>query len=947
MPDEIIRNKYGETTFVSVQPPDRGAEDRAFEVPAVAAPAGTATQVADEFLRQNLPQMGLGDSHLASDENADENAMAADNPAEPVIQFSNERDIAGAKVVVYDQYVMGLPVFNARIGVDIDGSSMTATSAQSSMHGNIAVANPDQIRQPAVATRTPDSLKKLLGFELPSVDAVRFDRQVVYRYEAEERVEVPDDKHVGCFAGPPVPAYTLPAVPSSIREGSHYVVDDVLFRASRHQDEPPVNWRALVEPKSKAVLYLRALVANAAGMVMLRDPQVQTGTVVTGASSDAVLNSFRSSSTLRGIVNASPQQNLAGNFVRIGELTSPAIGSPVEPNPPAQFNYNVRTDNFSAANAYYHCDNCFRTMQDYGINVATFFNNTAFPITVDHRGLGNVVNANAPGNATGNGSGGFNFALLQAGQPIGIAASNGVVWHEFGHALLWDSVSSPNFGFAHSAGDSLAAIFHDPGSKAPDRFDTFPWVQAGTPLSRRHDRAVSAGWGWFGANYNTQYNGEQILSTTMFRFYRSIGGDATAHLASQTRASQATAFLIFKAVGTLTSTTPDPRVFVTRLENADKTTPAFKGIPGGALHKVIRWSFEKQGLFQPNAEPGMGNTVTKEGNPPDVDVYIDDGRHGEYQYQPNHWSCQDVWVRNAPDGGTTHQHPKVGVKNYMYVRVKNRGTQTANNVKVKGFQADPGMGLTFPDDFSAMATPILNASGPIPTGGSTVVGPFTYVPATVGHECLLAIASATGDAGNDTTITGSIPEHRLVPFDNNMGQRNVNPVFPSLRDLLKYFREHRIIVRNPLRKDVKYAIQVEMPKFLRKLGWSMKISSPGGATFEMGPRAARKVILNVVQGREFSAEVAKRAIAGGDGTIHVRAFVDGELAGGMSYALSFGSAGQGMTDVESEPADVESEPERPSAVSIEQILNLVGLKEKGEGKRRVKTIRIEFDLDEE
>ena len=61
MPDEIIRNKYGETTFVSVQPPERDAEDSAFEVAAVAAPAGTATQVADEFLRQNLPQMGLGD----------------------------------------------------------------------------------------------------------------------------------------------------------------------------------------------------------------------------------------------------------------------------------------------------------------------------------------------------------------------------------------------------------------------------------------------------------------------------------------------------------------------------------------------------------------------------------------------------------------------------------------------------------------------------------------------------------------------------------------------------------------------------------------------------------------------------------------------------------------------------------------------------------------------
>ena len=696
MPDEIIRNKYGETTFVSVEPPERDVADGTFEAAAVAAPVRTATQVADEFLREQLPQMGLGNSHLASDQTA----LAAASGTEPVIQFSRERDVAGAKVVVYDQYVMGLSVFNARIGVDIDGTSMTVTSAQSSMHGNITLANPDQIRQPAHdETLTPAALKSLLGFDLPNLGKGRIERQVVYRYEPEERVEVPDDNNLGCFAGPPVPAYTLAPVPTSIRAGSHYVVNEVLFRASRHPDEPPVNWRALVEPQSKAVLYLRALVANATGMVMMRDPQVQTGANVTGASSDVLLNPFRSSSMLGGIVNANPQ-NLAGNFVRLGELTSPVIVSPTEANPPAQFNYNVRSDNFSAANAYYHCDTCFRTMQDFGFNVTTYFNNTAFPVVVDHRGLGNVVNANAPGNAAGNGSGGFNFALLQAGQPIGIAAANGVVWHEFGHALLWDNVSSPNFGFAHSAGDSLAAIFHDPGSKAPDRFDTFPWVQAATPLGRRHDRAVSAGWGWFGANYNTQYNGEQILSTTMFRFYGSIGGDAN-HVATQTRASQTTAYLIFKAIGLLTATTNDPRVFVTRLETADKTTTTFEGIAGGALHKVIRWAFEKQGLFQPNAVPGMGNTVTKEGNPPDVDVYIDDGRHGEYQYQPNHWSCQDMWVRNAPDGGPTHQHPLVGLKNYMYVRVKNRGTQTANNVKVKGFQADPGMGLTFPDDFGA------------------------------------------------------------------------------------------------------------------------------------------------------------------------------------------------------------------------------------------------------
>ena len=45
---------------------------------------------------------------------------------------------------------------------------------------------------------------------------------------------------------------------------------------------------------------------------------------------------------------------------------------------------------------------------------------------------------------------------------------------------------------------------------------------------------------------------------------------------------------------------------------------------------MIRWAFEKQGLYQDAEEPKPNN---KEGLPPPVDVYIEDGRHGEYRYQ--------------------------------------------------------------------------------------------------------------------------------------------------------------------------------------------------------------------------------------------------------------------------------------------------------------------------
>ena len=63
------------------------------------------------------------------------------------------------------------------------------------------------------------------------------------------------------------------------------------------------------------------------------------------------------------------------------------------------------------------------------------------------------------------------------------------------------------------------------------------------------------------------------------------------------------------------------------LTEADATTDLFEGHPGGAFSKVFRWSFEKQGLYQPAGAP---SPVKQPGGPPSVDVYIDDGRLGEY-----------------------------------------------------------------------------------------------------------------------------------------------------------------------------------------------------------------------------------------------------------------------------------------------------------------------------
>ena len=88
------------------------------------------------------------------------------------------------------------------------------------------------------------------------------------------------------------PTLPLPPVPPSIVPGRHYVVREVLFRLTV-PGEPELNWRAFVEPESRAVLYLRALTSSATCAVFETDPIAKTGVVMTAASPLATLDAAR------------------------------------------------------------------------------------------------------------------------------------------------------------------------------------------------------------------------------------------------------------------------------------------------------------------------------------------------------------------------------------------------------------------------------------------------------------------------------------------------------------------------------------------------------------------------------------------------------------------------------------------------------------------------------
>ncbi len=801
-----------------------------------------------------------------------------------------ERINMGSVIIAYSQTYFGLPVWEAAFNIVIQENPLQVLSSSSTAYHDIEVKKPSAESLKRAEGIIDKTLPKNLFEKTKDQDQrVKINRRrlIVYKYDASKRIIEPREEGNQGFERP-LPTLPLPPVSDKIKDGNFYVVEEILFTMA----VPgwwELNWRAFVEVETSSVLYLRALVACADAQVFATDPMTKTGNAAhIPSATAATLDPDRTLVTLAGLVPpVMGVQSLSGNYVTLTDVSPPSTFPTT--TMPFQFQYSSRTDSFAAANAYHHCDGFFRMMEDMGFNVGTYFNNTTFPVTVDHA-IGNFINAFCNGNGGGNGIGNVIFALSDTTDlvnPLGIAADWRVVCHEIGgHGILWDNANSANFGFAHSAGDSVGAILNDPGSLAPDRFETFPFTFLSLPAGSRrfHNRPVAGGWGWGGANDTNGYNSEQILATTLFRLYRSMGGDA-ASLNSKKFAARFAVYLIFRSVGLVTpGSTPNALNFEVLMESADafdwvSTNPS-ETHDGGAYHKVIRWAFEKQGLFR-----AVGDPNTSEGRPPAVDVYIDDGRAGEYQYLANHWSCTDIWNRlSIGEGGGVHQEPIVGATNYAYVRIKNRGGQLATNVVVKGFHCLPGVGLVYPNDWVAMTTPQLPAPDIAANDNvGIVVGPFEWTPSQVGHECMFfSVSAGTDDVSNiDGRVSGPIPEWRLIPHDNNIGQRNVSPVPPLWGGLQEYIKRHPFWVNNPFERRVKIKLTPVLPRFLTELGWELTFANAGGGSFSLYPGMTKKIDLAMKAGREFDKETVERNKE--DNTINIYAYADGMLMGGMAY----------------------------------------------------------------
>ncbi len=171
------------------------------------------------------------------------------------------------------------------------------------------------------------------------------------------------------------------------------------------------------------------------------------------------------------------------------------------------------------------------------------------------------------------------------------------------------------------------------------------------------------------------------------------------------------------------------------------------------------------------------------------------------------WTSQDMWIRQNLDGGTTHQNAeyKTATPNGVYVRVRNRGSQTSDCATLKVYWTKASAGLLWPTNFinffqNVSGSPVLHGdilgTAQIPAiapGGSTIIELPWFPPnpddfaSDIHHFCLTArIISADDPMANE--VNGRIEPN--ARNNNNIIQKNISvqDIDPDNSPLGLFFR---------------------------------------------------------------------------------------------------------------------------------------------------------------
>ncbi|MGH3714609.1 MAG: M36 family metallopeptidase [Micromonosporaceae bacterium] len=683
---------------------------------------GTTGKRTSQFLKDNADKFGLEGIEL-----------------EP----RDEREGAATASVRYRQTHHGIPVHRSQLVVALRKSDGAVISATNEVDYQLPAALGK--RKPRLsADQALDAARE--RFAADFAEAHTGDPELyVYRHRAAiDPAEVYD--------GPPIRARMMRA--GSATEGTAYLT----WRIPVDTENPDGEWIAFLDADSGELLAVldQRRYATTKAYVFSPDPITYSqNDNLTWSDTEATLNAHRVEVTLENLNTPSNGSfALTGSWVRCIEKEAPTFNQPTA----AEFKYGSKQREFLSTMAYYWVDRIVTYLRSLGV---TGYNTAVTgALDVDAQSLNGADNSHFS-----TGAGGAHLCFGEGGVPDANDAH--VIIHEYGHTMHWElgaDQNGPSGFYEEGMVDLLAAAYLDRFNTAQyHREQVFPWdnnKNINWDPKRRLDlpeRFDDAGFASYGA-----YHKGDILATALWDIFLNIGG-ASAHPGVRQNAADTVVRTMMEMLLTVADERP-------ALDLANGWINADVALTGG-LHRKVAWdAFRRRGLW---------SDFTPTGN---TDVYIRDsaGDTGEHSSPEVHWASPDLWVRlNPPGAGENpddgHQPPILNQPNYLYVRVHNRGSAAASGFNVTAYHCDPATAMLWPTHFTSMGA--LAIPGSIPAGGSTRVGPFIWTPTHSDHECLFAVAHGASDPAITSTVTGQVDHWKLVRFDNNVGQRNVQPVY--------------------------------------------------------------------------------------------------------------------------------------------------------------------------
>ena len=221
------------------------------------------------------------------------------------------------------------------------------------------------------------------------------------------------------------------------------------------------------------------------------------------------------------------------------------------------------------------------------------------------------------------------------------------------------------------------------------------------------------------------------------------------------------------------------------------------------------------------------------------------------------------------------------------MKLKNRGTQTANGVRVRGFHCRPSAGAIWSTGVQAMTTEMIDV-GTVrgKNREEKIVGPFEWMPIDGrGHDCLFMVASSNQDPTNISSLTDEemVPTWRLIPNDNNVAQRSVQVVpATSPQALITALRGASLWIENPDCTVASMRVKYRLPEVLADKGWKVVASNRDDEPFDLEPDVQEQTMLSVTAGDDFDPGEIEAAT---DRDIVVLVLADDGLVGGMTYRL--------------------------------------------------------------